>query len=160
MADVKRYELFGTFSRMEGCSEGDWVTDTDYAALLKVAEELVKALEGMVEYFGVGPQGCNCISNDCPIRIAKVALANAAKLAPTRTGGSGCEKDDRDDSKKGVLAKTKWFKKLTNEQATEIRQLQTSGTKVKDLAGRYGVSLSTIYQIVHRYTHTEASNGN
>jgi hypothetical protein len=97
MADVKRYELFGTFSRMEGCSEGDWVTDTDYAALLKVAEELVNALEGMVEYFGVGPQGCNCIRNDCPIRIAKVALTNAAKLAPTRTGGSGYERNDHDD---------------------------------------------------------------
>ena len=62
------------------------------AALQASYEELVNALAGMVEYFGVGSQGCACGRNDCPIRMAKVALTNAAKLAPTRAGGSGYER--------------------------------------------------------------------
>ena len=53
--------------------------------------------------------------------------------------------------------KTKWFRKLTNEQADQIRQSFLSGEKAKDLAARYGVHRVTIYHIVHRYTHTEAT---
>jgi len=54
MADVKRYELFGTFSRMEGCSEGDWVRHTDYAKLRAVAEEMREALK----YALINIEGC------------------------------------------------------------------------------------------------------
>ena len=57
------------------------------AAMQASHEELVKALDGMVDYFGVGPAGCYCRRSDCPIRIAKQALANAAKLNPTKEDG-------------------------------------------------------------------------
>ena len=62
-------------------------------ALQASHEELVKAVqtykrrhEGDTPLFGAAIVSCRCSACD----IACTALANAAKLAPSRTGGSGC----------------------------------------------------------------------
>ena len=43
--------------------------------------------------------------------------------------------------------------KLTNEQADQIRSLRSSGEKVKNLAGTFGVSVSTIQSIIYRKSY-------
>jgi len=68
--------------REEGYDIGH--ADNRFTALQASHDELMRALEGMVRYFGIGSSGCSCGRDDCPVRVAKKALANAAKLNPPK----------------------------------------------------------------------------
>ncbi len=43
-------------------------------------------------------------------------------------------------------------RKLTDDQAEEIRKLAASGEKQWDIADRYGVHQPTVWQVIHKKT--------
>jgi hypothetical protein len=49
--------------------------------------------------------------------------------------------------------------RLTWDQASQIRKQRASGVKLKEIAGLYGVSVSTICMVVKGHTYREKYNG-